>query len=162
MRILVSNTAGQRVARGGLVFAPRENAREVVVTNTAYREIKACRALRILRSSTDDKTPFAQVDAGQTLSVNEEAFLRPERTRIPGTIEVMPGLPGEAVQLEPADLPPVVTRPRAVPEAKPPEAKKTAAKKTAKPLLCPHCDFIAKKKSGLTSHIKRHHPEASQ
>ena len=138
MRILVSNTAGQRVARGGLVFAPRAAAREVIVTNTAYREIKACRALRILRSSTDDKTPFAQVDAEQELIVNEEAFLRPERQQTG---------------------PPAPPAPVKQTHVAPPETRKP---RTAKPHPCPHCDFIAKKKSGLTSHINRHHPGAAQ
>ena len=151
MRLIVTNPTGRRVARGGLLFAPR-STREVVVGNIPYREIKACRRLRIVKASTDDKTPLA-VDPTPAPPVEAPAIAIPE----PPPAE----MPAAAIE-EPAPPAPVeyLPAPPAHPETASDDEKPAAApaaQKKKREHPCPECGQVCKSAIGLLSHRRRHH-----
>ena len=168
MRLIVHNPTGRRVARGGLVFAPRVS-REVIVGSTAYREIKGCRALRIMKSSTDDKTPLTaslppapEPDAAPSPARNMRAETAPppREDTSPREDTPPPAPPVESVATVPPAAPGEEPRPETAQDDEPETTPAPAAKPQQTVFECPECGRKIKSKIGLLSHRRRHHPES--
>jgi hypothetical protein len=164
--ITIRNNMKQGIIRANRLFpAGTVVVYDLDTSNSKFKEIKACSALKILKYEdippvSDEpvlkvKTPESEVVPPEPVIKVEEPVI--EEPVVEEPVVEAPPPPPPAPEV---DTTPVVVKPEApLPDVTELEVAETEDVAVVVPVSCPYCDFTAPKKTGVFHHVRFKHPD---